>query len=159
MIGKKVGEIGKTFGMNIYANTKIKRDLDGATYRNLDDMLNICQIVSLHLPLYKSNAKMANKEFFSKMKKGSYFINTSRGGLVDEFALADALNNEYLRGAGLDVLSTEPPTEDNPLFYSKNTLITPHVAWASKTSRKRLIRIISENIKGYLTNNLQNLVN
>jgi len=95
----------------------------------------------------------------SKMKPTAYLINTARGGLINEADLADALNNGRLAGAGLDVLSTEPPSSDNPMLSAKNCLITPHIAWASIDARTRLMEIEAENIKGYINGNLQNVVN
>ena len=100
-----------------------------------------------------------NEEFINKCKDGAIIINTSRGPVVNDQALADALNNGKLRGAGLDVLTVEPPKADNPLLSAKNCFITPHIAWAGFETRERLMNILEENVKAYLNGNPQNVVN
>ena len=102
---------------------------------------------------------MINEETITKMKKSAIFINTSRGPVVDEKALANALNNEMIQGAGLDVLSVEPADKDNPLLNAKNCYITPHIAWAAKETRERLLGILEDNLKAYIDGHAQNVVN
>jgi glycerate dehydrogenase len=115
--------------------------------------------ITLHCPLTEKTNELIDADFISKMKTGASLINTARGLVINEKAVADALNSGKLSYFGADVLSTEPPKEDNPLLSSKNTFITPHIAWASIDARKRLMEIESGNIKGYITGNLQNVVN
>ena len=137
-IGKRVAEIAKALGMtvNIYS-----RDPE-ATMKS--------DFITLHCPLTPENTKMINAEFLSKMKPGSYLINTARGGLVDEQALADALKSGHLAGAGVDVLSTEPPKPDNPLLNLDNCIITPHMAWSPKEMRQAVIDNLATNLQAWL---------
>lgn len=146
-IGKAVERIGKAFGMNVIVYNRTP--FEGSV--TFDEVLSQSDILSLHCPLTQTNAKMINKESLSKMKTGAYLINTARGGLVDEQALADALNSGKLNGAGLDVLSSEPPDKANPLLFAKNCIITPHIAWATLDARKRLLKTTEQNIKGFVT--------
>ena len=160
-IGKAVAERAKAFGMNVVAYTpRIHGDEpDFIKLVSLDEMLNLSDIISMHCPLTPETEGVVNRDFISKMKDGAYFINTSRGTVVDEYALADALNSGKLGGAGLDVLSTEPPKKDNPLLSTKNCFITPHIAWASFETRKRLVSILYNNIQAFLDSKPQNVIN
>lgn len=160
-IGKRVANIAKAFGMKVLVNTPHP---DEDTYRDiefcsLDELLRKCDIVTCHCPLNKSTTNLINKETISKMKKSAVFINTSRGQVVDDKALADALNNGDIRAAGLDVLSKEPPDEDNPLLRAKNCFITPHIAWGATQTRARLLVTIEENLKAFIDGKPQNIVN
>ena len=137
-IGKRVAEIAKALGMtvNIYSQDP------EATMKS--------DFITLHCPLTPENTKMINAEFLSKMKPGSYLINTARGGLVNEQALADALKSGHLAGAGVDVLSTEPPKPDNPLLNLDNCIITPHMAWSPKEMRQAVIDNLATNLQAWL---------
>ena len=137
-IGKRVAEIAKALGMtvNIYSQDP------EATMKS--------DFITLHCPLTPENTKMINAEFLSKMKPGSYLINTARGGLVDEQALADALKSGHLAGAGVDVLSTEPPKPDNPLLNLDNCIVTPHMAWSPKEMRQAVIDNLATNLQAWL---------
>jgi len=159
-IGRAVAKIGEAYGMNVIIHSRTKpKDINEANWRSFDEILKESDFLSLHCPLNDGNKQFINKEALSKMKPTAYLINTARGGLINEADLADALNNGRLAGAGLDVLSTEPPSSDNPMLSAKNCLITPHIAWASIDARTRLMEIEAENIKGYINGNLQNVVN
>ncbi len=160
-IGRAVAERAKAFGMNIvaYAPRIHGDEPDYIKLMSLDDMLAVSDIVSMHCPLTPETEGIVNDDFINKMKNGAYFINTSRGTVVDENSLATALNSGKLAGAGLDVLSTEPPMEDNPLLSAKNCFITPHIAWAAFETRKRLVGILKDNIKAFLDSKPQNVVN
>ena len=116
----------------------------------MDELFRECDIISLHCPLTDSTRELVNAERLKKMKPSAILINTGRGPLINEQALADALNNNIIYAAGLDVLSQEPPHADNPLLTAKNCYITPHIAWASTAARERLMQIMLENIKAYL---------
>lgn len=161
-IGKRVAEIAEAFGMKVLFNSKSKKDIIGfknAVQTDLDDLFRNSDFVSCHCPLTEETEGLINKSNLNKMKKTAVLINTSRGPVVNEQDLADALNNNVIAGAGLDVLSTEPPKADNPLFKAKNCYITPHIAWAAKETRARLISILDDNIEKYLSGNAQNKVN
>jgi glycerate dehydrogenase len=125
---------------------------------SLDELLKNSDIVSLHCPLNKDSENMMNKEAFDKMKEGAVFINTARGGLVDEYALRDALVSKKLLGAGLDVLRSEPMDKDCPLLGIENCIITPHIAWAGLETRKRLMEIVSSNIAAFVSGKPVNTV-
>lgn len=160
-IGRAVAERAKAFGMKVIAYTPRMHggEPDYVEFVSLDEMLSSADAVTMHCPLTPETNGIVNAEFISKMKDGAYFINTSRGTVVDENALADALNSGKLGGAGLDVLSTEPPKADNPLLTAKNCFITPHIAWAALETRQRLISILKENIAAFVNGNPQNVVN
>ncbi len=160
-IGKAVAERAKAFGMNIVAYTP-RIHGDEAKYIklvSLDEMLAVADFVTMHCPLTPETEGIVNKDFIAKMKDNACFINTSRGTVVDETALAEALNSGKLAGAGLDVLSSEPPKADNPLLSAKKCFITPHIAWASFETRKRLVSILKDNIQAFINGKPQNIVN
>lgn len=158
-IGRAVGRVGQALGMRILApQRKQSTGDDGVHYVDLETLLRESDAISLHCPLTSENQKMVNAAFLAKMKPTAYLINTARGGLMDEAALADALNNGRIAGAGLDVLSVEPPPADNPLLSAKNCIITPHIAWATKTARVRLLQIAAENVRAWLNGKPQNVV-
>ena len=160
-IGRAVARIGQAFGMKILTmrrNASSNVESDGIRYVGLDTLLRESDVVTLHCPLTPETTRMVNAKFLEKMKRTAILINTARGGLVDEAALADALNNGRIAGAGLDVLSIEPPPPDNLLLNAKNCVITPHIAWATKTARMRLLQISAENIRAWLNGKPQNVV-
>lgn len=160
-IGRAVAERAKAFGMNVIAYTPRLHgnEPDFVKIVSLDELQKKADFISMHCPLTPETEGVVNEEFISNMKDGAYFINTSRGTVVNEKALADALNSGKLGGAGLDVLSTEPPAETNPLLSAKNCFITPHIAWAAFETRERLVGILKENIKAFISGNPQNVVN
>ena len=159
-IGKAVARIGLAFGMNILIyNRSVPPDLpEGITYSNLDNLIQCSDIISLHCPLTPQTKGMINKESLAQMKKTAYIVNTSRGPLVVENDLADALNEGQIAGAAMDVLDVEPPDKSCPLLTAKNCYITPHIAWATLASRERLMSIAVENIKSHLAGKPQNVV-
>lgn len=161
-IGKTVAKIADAFDMNVIAykpSAKGIDDIDGYKMFNLYKLLSCSDIVSLHCPQTPETIKMVNSEFLSKMKKNAILINTSRGAVIDEDALANALNNGEIMGAGVDVLSSEPPSEENPLIHCQNCIITPHVAWAGFETRSRLMEICKANFKAYFNGSPINMVN
>lgn len=158
-IGKRVADIAKAFGMKVLVYKRRATEDDTVTFTTLDRLLRESDIVSLHCPLNADSENMMTRENFSKMKKGAVFINTARGGLVDEFALKEALSCGHLLGAGLDVLRQEPMSPECPLLGIENCIITPHVAWAGLETRIRLMGIVEANIKNFLDGNPQNTVN
>lgn len=161
-IGHRVAQIAETFGMQVLVCTPHEKPLDGlhsTRFADADTVLANSDIITCHCPLTPNTQGMMNAAAFEKMKDGAIFINTSRGPVVDEQALANALNSGKLAGAGLDVLSTEPPTTDNPLLHAKNCRITPHIAWAAYETRARLLGILQSNIAAYLNGTPQNVVN
>jgi glycerate dehydrogenase len=125
----------------------------------LDDVFRNSDVVSLHCPLTPQTEKVVNKQRLALMKKTAFLINAGRGPLVDEQALADALNNGTIAGAGLDVLSSEPPAKDNPFLRAKNCFITPHIAWATRSARQRLLKVVVDNVAAFLAGKPQNVVN
>ena len=161
-IGQAVGRVAQAFGMKVLANDKYpNKDLESDTlkYVELDELLANSDVISLHCPLFEENKGMINKDSIAKMKDGVIIINTSRGPLIVEDDLAEALNSGKVYAAGLDVVSTEPIKADNPLLKAKNIFLTPHIAWAPKESRQRLMDIAVENLKAYLNGKPINVVN
>ncbi len=160
-IGKAVARIALGFGMKVISVHKHpERDkMTGVSFTNLESLFQEADIASLHCPLNEENKEFVNHSLLSKMKRSAFFINVSRGGLVNENDLANALNNDIIAGAGLDVLSTEPPPMSNPLLSAKNCIITPHQAWAAQASRGRMMKIVSQNILAFLEGHPQNVVN
>lgn len=164
LLGKKIGLIGLGqtgyntariaigFGMKVWAYTSKSRLQLPPEIRKaeLDQIFHECDIVSLHCPLTETTRDLVNARRLELMKPTAILINTSRGPLVNEQDLADALNNGKIYAAGVDVLSTEPPRADNPLLTAKNCYITPHIAWASRAARERLMTIMVENLKAYV---------
>lgn len=157
-IGKAVAEIALAFGMRVLASTNHPAPFDGVEFVERDELLRESDYVSLHCPLTPATEGMVNADFISQMKNTAVFINTSRGQAVDEKALADALNSGRIAGAGLDVLSTEPPEKDNPLLGARNCFITPHIAWAGFETRARLMDICRSNLEAFLSGEVQNCV-
>ena len=161
-IGNRVAKIAEAFGMNVLIYTPNEKPLDGlstAKFVDFDTLLADSDVITCHCPLTDKTQGLINKEALSKMKKSAIFINTSSGPVIDDQALADALNNGEIAAAGLDVLQVEPPKADNPLLTAKNCYITPHIAWASYETRARLMTILEENLKAFLDGKPQNVVN
>lgn len=159
-IGKKAAGIALALGMKVIASHKHpQRDkMDGVTFVSEKICFEEADFISLHCPLNKQNEKFVNKKLLEIMKPSSFLINTSRGGLINEQDLADALNNKQISGAGLDVLSVEPPSSDNPLLKANNCLVTPHIGWATLEARTRLMEVTVSNIKAYLQGQPVNVV-
>jgi glycerate dehydrogenase len=124
----------------------------------LDTVLRKSDIVSLHCPLTDDNKGFINRQRLAMMKPNAFLINTSRGPLIDEKALADALNSEMIADAGLDVMSAEPPKPDNPLLSAKNCFITPHIAWGTRAARERLMKIAIDNVRSFIEGKPKNMV-
>lgn len=160
-IGQRVAKIADAFGMQVIAHTPHPKDKEfpDVRFTDLETLLKESDIVTCHCPLTQQTEGIINKDALSLMKKSAILINTSRGPVVDDMALADALNNRQIRAAGLDVLRVEPPTEDNPLLTAKNCYITPHIAWAGYETRVRLLSILEDNLKAFVSGNPQNVVN
>lgn len=158
-IGKKVIKIAQALDMNILVYTRTPgEDEKGIRYVSLKELLEHSDYVSLHCPLTESTKHMINKETLKLMKPSAFIINTSRGALIDEAALIEALKNGKIAGAGLDVQETEPPKETSPLYTMENVLLTPHMGWKGLETRKRLVSILADNIKNFLAGNPKNVV-
>lgn len=161
-IGQTVANIAEAMEMNVLAATPRQSDQNHRSFFRfvqLNELLEYSDIVTMHCPLTPETEKMANAEFFAKMKSSAFFINTSRGGVVDEAALSFALNNGIIAGAGVDVLSTEPPKSDNPLLSCEKCFITPHISWAGFETRKRLVGILEDNLRAFINGSPINVVN
>ena len=162
-IGRKLARVADAMGMKIVAAHQSSMDRLELPYDvkwlPADEVFARSDFLSLNCPLTPNTEKVVNAENLKKMKPWAIVINTGRGPLVDEQALADALNNGTIAGAGLDVLSTEPPVRDNPLLTANNCVITPHIAWASREARARLIAIAADNLSSFLSGIPQNVVN
>lgn len=158
-IGRQVAKIGRAFNMNVIVYTRTPSKCTDAENVSMEELFSRSDYLTLHAPLTPETAKIINRDTLALMKKSAYIINTSRGGAIDETALADALNNGDIAGAGLDVLTVEPMLEDNPLRTAKNCLITPHIAWAPVETRMRLIEIVADNIKAFINGSPINVVN
>ncbi|MEM6391330.1 MAG: D-2-hydroxyacid dehydrogenase [Planctomycetota bacterium] len=158
-IGQAVARLGVAFGMNIAAHSRTEKPLDfPVTWMPVDELFQTADVVSLHCALTPDTQHLANAERFASMKPNAIFINTGRGPLVDEPALADALAQGKPAAAGLDVLSQEPPAADNPLLTAPNCLITPHLAWASVEARHRCMATVTDNVAQYLQGQPVNVV-
>ena len=159
--GMATARIALGFGMEVYAYTsKSPLQLQSEIHKmELDQLFRECDVVSLHCPLTPATQGLVNAERLQLMKPTAILINTARGPLVDEEALADALNQGKLAAAGLDVLSQEPPKADNPLLTARNCYLTPHIAWGSTAARQRLMQILVDNIQSFLSGHPVNVVN
>lgn len=158
-IGRKVIKIAQALDMNILVYTRTPgEDEKGIRYVSLKELLEHSDYVSLHCPLTESTKHMINKETLKLMKPSAFIINTSRGALIDEAALIEALKNGKIAGAGLDVQETEPPKETSPLYTMENVLLTPHMGWKGLETRQRLVSILADNIKNFLAGNPKNVV-
>lgn len=159
-IGQKVARIALALEMNVLVFTSKQQTSlpDGVKKASMDVLFKNSDIVSLHCPLNDETAEMINATTLKMMKPSAILINTGRGGLVNEQDLADALNAQTIFAAGIDVLSTEPPKPSNPLLTAKNCYISPHIGWATKAARERLMDIAVDNLKAFIENRPQNCV-
>jgi glycerate dehydrogenase len=160
-IGRHVADIATAMAMRVIAadaSTKDAPKWPGFRWCELDELMTVADVVSLHCPLLPQTRGIINAASLSKMKPSAFLINTSRGPLVVEQDLANALNRGRLAGAAVDVLSSEPPSHDNPLLHAKNCIVTPHIAWATKEARKRLIDTAVTSLKAFLDGHLVNVV-
>lgn len=161
-IGRQVGDVATAFGMNIVGNSRHWTDQSqrkNFRWAEVPELLAQSDVVSIHCPLFPETKGLINKESLMTMKKTAFLLNTSRGPIVVDEDLAEALNSEVIAGAGIDVLSVEPPSADNPLFKAKNCIITPHISWATKEARIRLMDITVSNLSAFINGNPVNVVN
>jgi glycerate dehydrogenase len=161
-IGKQVGDVATAFGMHVIGSSRHHTDQSHRSnfrWVEIPELLEQADVVSIHCPLSPETKGLINKDSLQRMKRSAFLLNTSRGPVVVEDDLAEALNTGVIAGAGVDVLSVEPPAADNRLFSAKNCLITPHIAWATKEARGRLMNITVENLKAYQSGRPVNVVN
>jgi glycerate dehydrogenase len=160
-IGRQTGAIAAALGMRVVANDAAEvnpPDYPQFEWMTLDRIVSESDVLSLHCPLFPENRGMINKERLSVMKRSAFLLNTSRGPLVVDQDLADALNEDVIAGAGLDVLSVEPPVASNPLLSAKNCIVTPHIAWATREARARLLDVAVENLRAFVDGRVVNAV-
>ena len=161
-IGETVADVATAFGMNIIGSKRHRTDQShrkNFRWAEIPELLAESDVVSIHTPLVPETQGLINKDNLALMKPSAFLLNTSRGPIIVDQDLADALNNGVIAGAGIDVLSKEPPLPDNPLFTAKNCLITPHIAWATTEARARLMAITVENLAAFLNGKPMNVVN
>jgi len=160
-IGREVAKVARAFGLRVlvHSRTKPVELPEGIEFVALDEIFSRADILSLHCPLTPETKNIIDAPRLALMKPSAFLINTSRGPLVDEAALADALNAGRIAGAALDVLSTEPPPASNPLLTARNCIITPHIGWATRAARERLLKIVVANIRAFLSGAPENVVN
>lgn len=159
-IGEAVAAVGSALGMNVIVHSRTEKDSKTPiSWVTLEELLETADVITLHCPLTPQTAKLINADTINKLKSGVWLINTGRGGLVDEAAVAEGLSQGKPAGYGADVLSSEPPSHDNPLLLAPNTVITPHIAWASVEARRRLMDGVVENLAAHLSGSPQNVVN
>ncbi|MFT4016848.1 MAG: D-2-hydroxyacid dehydrogenase [Agriterribacter sp.] len=160
-IGSAVAKLAMAFGMRVIASVRnpAKYNMEGINFVSREECFSAADFVSLHCPLTDDTRQMVNASLISIMKPSAYIINTARGALINEKDLADALNSSRIAGAALDVLSTEPPSADNSVFNAANCIITPHIAWATKEARTRLLNESIKNIEAFLKGEERNVVN
>lgn len=161
-IGRMVGDVATAFGMQIIGSARNRTDQSQRTnfrWAEIPELLAASDVVSIHCPLYPETKGLINKESLQRMKRHAFLLNTSRGPIIVDEDLADALNNGVIAGAGIDVLSAEPPPKDNPLFKAKNCIITPHIAWATKEARGRLMDMAVQNLSAFISGKPVNVVN
>lgn len=158
-IGRRVAEIANAFEMRVIATTRTPKEDDIATFVDFDTLLRESDYLSLNCPLNDGTRELFDAKVFAKMKKGAYFINTARGGVIVEQDLCDALSSGQLSGAAVDVLTVEPMRADCPLLKAPNVTFTPHVAWAPIETRRRLLSIVCDNIENFLCGTPKNVVN
>ncbi|MBR4443657.1 MAG: D-2-hydroxyacid dehydrogenase [Clostridia bacterium] len=157
-IGLRVAEIARAFGMKVIAASRTPKRVEGVTMVDMDTLFKESDVVSLNCPLNDGTRGLINAQSLTKMKKTAFLINTSRGGVIVEPDLRRALDEGVIAGAAVDVTSTEPPKEDNPLLGAKNIIITPHIAWATEEARGRLVAIACENLIGWAEGRPRNAV-
>jgi glycerate dehydrogenase len=160
-IGRQTGRIADAMGMRVIAhdtNQSNAPEYEGFRWAPVGELLAESDVVSLHAPLFPETKGMINARSLAGMKRSAFLINTSRGPLVVDQDLADALNAGRIAGAGLDVLSVEPPAADNPLLSAKNCLVTPHIAWATREARSRLMDLVVENVEAFVAGKAKNVV-
>lgn len=158
-IGREVIKVAQALGMKILAyNVPALEDEPGIHYTSLEEVLSQSDYVTLHCPLMPATHHLINKERLALMKPSAFIINTARGALIDEAALIEALQEGRIAGAGLDVQEVEPPSEDNPLYYMDNVILTPHMGWRGLETRQRLVSIVADDIKNYLAGTPINVV-
>jgi glycerate dehydrogenase len=153
-IGRTTGSIANAFGMRVIANDAFHGDppaWDGFRWATVDEVLSESDVISLHVPLFPETQGMIHAGAIERMKRTAFLINTSRGGLVVDHDLADALNSGRIAGAGLDVLTVEPPAASNPLLSARNCLVSPHIAWATREARTRLMAQAVANLQAFLS--------
>src|SRR5690606_23305366 len=160
-IGQQVADVATAFGMNVIGNSR--RQIDQSHRKNfkwmdIPELLEKSDVVSLHCPLTPETEGLINKESLKSMKSSAFLINTARGPIIVDQDLSDALNNGIIAGAGIDVLSVEPPEKDNPLFNTKNCMITPHIAWATIEARTRVMSIAVDNLSAFLNGRAKNVI-
>ncbi len=158
-IGEAVARIGLAFDMKVIASARRPRNAEGVEFVSTEEIFRRADFVTLHCPLTEETRGLVNAARIATMKPTAFLINTGRGPLVVEQDLADALHAGRLAGAALDVLSTEPPRDDNPLLGAKHCIVTPHIAWATHSSRARLMEVVVENVRAFLAGKPQNVVN
>lgn len=160
-IGREVGKLARAFGMEViaYSRSTCPEGEAIARYVSMEELLTRSHIISLHCPLFPETQYIINEATIAQMRDGAMLVNTSRGPLIDEAAVAAALSTGKLKSAALDVVSSEPIPEDNPLLSAPNCLITPHMAWAPTESRQRLMDIVVANVSAFLQGKPQNVVN
>ncbi|MBQ8028446.1 MAG: D-2-hydroxyacid dehydrogenase [Clostridia bacterium] len=161
-IGSAVAQIANAMKMKVIAYSPNTRNYDGfgsVDFVSLETVIKESDVISLHCPLTEETSGLVDKKFLEKMKKTAYLINTSRGPVINERDLFEALENEVIAGAGVDVLSVEPAEESNPLLKAEKCFITPHIAWASLEARSRLMNIFKENVEGFVKGQPINVVN
>lgn len=157
-IGNATAEAARGFGMKVIAYDPYAKPGGDIELMEMDKVLRRSDVISLHCPLTKENTGLINAQRLALMKPTAFIINTSRGPLIDEPALAEALNKGTIAGAALDVLTVEPPARDNPLFTAKNCIVTPHISWATRAARSRLMDIAVANVKAFLDGKPENVV-
>lgn len=158
-IGTQVARIANAFDMRVIAYSRTPKEVAGVEFVSFDELLAQSDYLTVHCPLTDQTAKMFDAEAFSKMKDGAYFINTARGGVIDEYALRDAVTSGKLSGAGIDVLTVEPMVADCPLYNIPNITVTPHIAWAPLDTRSRLLDIVISNLEAFIAGTPKNKVN
>ncbi len=161
-IGRQVAHLARALGMRVLASSRLERPSGGSPpdgWRTIPDLFAESDVISLHCPLTDDNAGFVNAALLARVRPGALLINAARGGLVDEAALAAALDSGRLAGAALDVLSREPPPPDHPLLHARNCVITPHIGWASLAARRRLMAASVNNVRAFLAGKPVNVVN
>lgn len=161
-IGRRMGELANAFGMPVLAHSRSAKDAPTYApfaFASLDELAANSDVITLHCPLTPETRGMINADFIARMKPGGIVLNTARGPLIDEAAAAEALKSGHLRGLGTDVLSKEPPKADNALLTAPNTLITPHIAWATVRARQNIINLAAANIRAWKDGKPTNVVN